>query len=292
MRGQHPPAVPFLDAHRLQHLDELARLRQFANARLVDGGNEAGGTAIHDRHFAGIDLDETVVDVEASQGRQQVLDGAHRHSGIVAEHGAQGQVFHRLDVGRNIDDDASAPGDQKPKAGIWLRRMQHQAHGRTTVHPRASQLNFMSDSGLARPYKSPGHVSLDPLIGPGRRPFQRPVPPKIPPQLPVFYETWSFFALTLDRRLNQTILECADWGQITVSYTVLPLRRSFGTEPAPRLSTAFATPKKHRQINLIIERWARLRGAHGALLAPTTGRLGEPPQQSECAGLGRGIWLP
>src|SRR5262249_13525083 len=182
-------------------------------------------------------------------------------------------------------------GDQKPKAGIWLRRMQHQAHGRTTVHPRASQLNFMSDSGLARPYKSPGHVSLDPLIGPGRRPFQRPVPPKIPPQLPVFYETWSFFALTLDRRLNLTILECADWGQITVSYTVLPLRRSFGTGPAPRLSTAFATPKKHRQINLIIERWARLRGAHGALLAPTTGRLGEPPQQSECAGVGRGMWL-
>jgi hypothetical protein len=29
--------------------------------------------------------------------------------------------------------------------------------------------------------------------------------------------------------VNQTILRCAEWGQITVSYTVLPFRRSCAT---------------------------------------------------------------
>src|SRR5262245_34905672 len=121
--------------------------------------------------------------------------------------------------------------------------------------------------------------------------FSALCPQKFPRCCPFFMKLGAVFALTLDRRLNQTILECADWGQITVSYTVLPLRRSFEMRPLTSVSTAFATPKKHRQINLIMELWGRLRGAHGALLAPTTGGLGEPPQQSEWASLRLRNWL-
>src|SRR5262249_32976693 len=55
------------------------------------------------------------------------------------------------------------------------------------------------------------------------------------------------------------ILECADWGQITVSYTVLPLRRRSVAAPSAAVSGVFATPKKHRQINLL----AAIGGASG-----------------------------
>jgi len=90
---------------------------------LIDGADEAGGAAIHDRHFTGIDLDKAVVDVEAAQGRQQVLDGANRHAAVVSEHGAQGQVLDRVDVGRDVGNDASTSGDQKAEAGVGLRGM-------------------------------------------------------------------------------------------------------------------------------------------------------------------------
>src|SRR5262245_3589883 len=106
-------------------------------------------------------------------------------------------------MGRNVGDDASTFGNQKAETRVGFRRMKHQANRRTTVHPCASQLNFMSDSGLARPYKSPGHVSLDPLIGPGRRPFRRPVPPKNRPPLLVF-DTRSSLAPTLKSALVES----------------------------------------------------------------------------------------
>src|SRR5689334_18912070 len=126
----------------------------------------------------------------------------------------------------------------------------------------------MSDSGLARPYKSPGHVSLDPLIGPGRRPFRRPVPPKNRPPLLVF-DTRSSLAPTLKSALlNQTILECADWGQITVSYTVLPLRRSFALGSPCARSRWLAAAKKRWQINSLRPVLGRVRGSRGAVIAP------------------------
>src|SRR5262245_10338006 len=133
----------------------------------------------------------------------------------------------------------------------------------------------MSDSGLARPYKSPGHVSLDPLIGPGRRPFRRPVPPKNRPPLLVL-ETRSSLAPTLDRRLlNQTILECADWGQITVSYTVLPLRRSSGCGGLATRLGRLATPKKRGQINALTCFCRRARRFSGARIAAAARDFGE-----------------
>src|SRR5262245_49231 len=139
----------------------------------------------------------------------------------------------------------------------------------------------MSDSGLARPYKSPGHVSLDPLICPGRRPFRRPVPPKNRPPLLVF-DTRSSLAPTLrSALLNQTILECADWGQITVSYTVLPLRRSFAPGLTCARSRWLATAKKRRQIKPLRLVRGSVCGCRSAVIAPPARGFGQAPQQSK-----------
>src|SRR4029077_4238714 len=108
-------------------------------------------------------------------------------------------------------------------------------------------------------------------------------PPKLPPRC-CFLETRSCFALTLDRRLNQTILECADWGQITVSYTVLPFRRSCVRPRPTTLSTPLAAPKKYRQINFLAPVRDCDSGPNGTLLTQTARRLGEPAQQSEFTG--------
>src|SRR5262245_3000085 len=94
--------------------------------------------------------------------------------------------------------------------------------------------------------------------------------------------TQSSLALALDRRLlNQTILECADWGQITVSYTVLPLRRSSACgRSKPRLAR-LAAPKKCGQINALTAFPSRRGRRHPSLIAATARNLGEAPQQGE-----------
>ena len=51
--------------------------------------------------------------------------------------------------------------------------------------------------------------------------------------------------------VNQTILRCAEWGQITVSYTVLPFRRSRATKSP---SLAPIPPEKHGQIKIFLGR--------------------------------------
>jgi hypothetical protein len=51
VRRQLTPAIPVLDSDRLENLDEFARLRQLANADLVDRLDEGAGAAVHDGHF-------------------------------------------------------------------------------------------------------------------------------------------------------------------------------------------------------------------------------------------------
>ena len=143
----------------------------------------------------------------------------------------------------------------------------------------------MSDSGLARPYKSPGHVSLDPLIGPGRRPFRRPVPPELSTPAAARLCNPELIGSTLNwRLLNQTILECADWGQITVSYTVLPRRRSGASNRLAARSRGLAASEKHRQINFLTRFRCKGWRRSGPLLAPTARDLGEPSEELKFAG--------
>ena len=123
MRPQFAPAVAFVHANRLEDFDEFARLVQLADADAVDGRDEGGRAAVHDRNFAGVDFDVAVVDAQAAQRRQQVLDGADRHAELVAEDGAQRKILHEIDVGRDFSDDAAAFAHQETVADVGLRRV-------------------------------------------------------------------------------------------------------------------------------------------------------------------------
>src|SRR3546814_2490885 len=49
---------------------------QVDDAHLFDGLDEGIGTAVHDRHFAGIHLDDDIVDAECVKGdRKSVVEG-------------------------------------------------------------------------------------------------------------------------------------------------------------------------------------------------------------------------
>ena len=76
MRKKLAPAIAFLDADRLQNLDEPARRGELAEAGLVDQLDEGRGAAVHDRHFLAVDLDDAVIDRKAAQGGQEMLDRA------------------------------------------------------------------------------------------------------------------------------------------------------------------------------------------------------------------------
>ena len=135
MRPQLAPAVAFVHANGLQDLDEFARLMQLADADAVDGRDEGGRAAVHDRHFAGVDLDVAVVDAQAAQRRQQVLDGADGNAGLVAQDGAQREILHEIDVGRDFSDDAAAFADQEAVADVGLRRVQNHRYVGAAVDP-------------------------------------------------------------------------------------------------------------------------------------------------------------
>src|SRR5499426_3107118 len=92
--------------------------------------------------------------------------------------------------------------------------------------------------------------------------------------------------------LNRTILECADWGQITVSYTVLPLRRRSVAAPSAAVSGVFATPKKHRQINLLAAIGGASGGVAAHVIAPAARHLGEAAQEAWTRRQRISCWLP
>ena len=167
VRLQLAPAIAVLDADRLEHLDELARLGQLADADLVDRLHEGGGAAIHDGHFARIDLDVAVVDAQAAQGRQQMLHRADGDARFVAEDGAEREILHIADVGRDLGDDAAAFADQEAVAGVGFRGVQHHRDRCAAVNPRARQFDLAANRRLSRPDKSLRHgaMSLGPLVG-------------------------------------------------------------------------------------------------------------------------------
>ena len=142
---------------------------------------------------------------------------------------------------------------RKRIARIGLRRMQHHGHRCTAVHPSTRQLDLTADRGLARPDKSLGHVrrpSIPSSAQDVRSVADIPCPHHRPLRLLPSYARslrWLRHGSHPRRFVNQTILCCADWGQITVSYTVLPLRRSSTCGLTCRRSRRLAASKKHRQ---------------------------------------------
>ena len=64
---------------RLENLQVAPRGWQPLDAGLMNQVDERGRAAVHDRHFRGVQFDDDVVDAEADERRQQVLDGADVH---------------------------------------------------------------------------------------------------------------------------------------------------------------------------------------------------------------------
>ena len=61
---------------------------------LIDRTDEVGGRTVHDRRLGAIDFDENVVDLQAREGRQKVLDRADARAGSIAEHRAKRSMRH------------------------------------------------------------------------------------------------------------------------------------------------------------------------------------------------------
>src|SRR5262249_23745355 len=71
-------------------------------ADLIDGIDEGRGATIHDGDFRAIDLDRHVVDVKASQSRQQVFGGRAKRSFGIAKHGCKLGRGDRAYVGADL----------------------------------------------------------------------------------------------------------------------------------------------------------------------------------------------
>ncbi len=94
MGGQLAKGAAVLHADLFQDFEEAARAIELGQADLVDGLDEAGGAAVHDRHFRAVNLDQRVVDAKTAQSREQVLDGRNRGAIAVTKHGAQRHARH------------------------------------------------------------------------------------------------------------------------------------------------------------------------------------------------------
>lgn len=78
-----------LDAHRAQNLEITTGRAERDEAGRLDGCDELGGAAVHDRHFRAVDLDQHIVEAEAGAGRHQMLDRGDGAGSLVADHRAQ-----------------------------------------------------------------------------------------------------------------------------------------------------------------------------------------------------------
>ena len=101
-------------AHHLDRLRGPCRYwrgaRERPQARLVDQDHEGRRAAVEDRHLGAVHLDEHVVDAQAGERREQMLDGARPRRRRAAEGGG---VVLRAEVGeggRDLDAQVGADG--------------------------------------------------------------------------------------------------------------------------------------------------------------------------------------
>src|ERR1019366_9162239 len=101
-RVEPRPFVTVLDQYRFLHPDEALEYALLLNAGGLQQEHERTGAAVHDRHLARGDLHAGIVDPEACEGRQQVLDGGDtRVAGD--QRGAERGVADILGARRDID---------------------------------------------------------------------------------------------------------------------------------------------------------------------------------------------
>ena len=113
---------PLRDLHRPQDLDVAPRRRQPLDARFLHQIQERRRAAVHDRHFVVRELDDDVVDADADERGQQVLDGLDRRA-VPPEHRRVVHGRHVLHGRRNLDAQVRAAEDD---AGIGRARLERQ----------------------------------------------------------------------------------------------------------------------------------------------------------------------
>ena len=77
-RVQRNPLVPARDRNRTDDLQIGPRRRERLHTRFLNEVDEGGGAAVHDRHFRRVQLDQHVVDIQAHERGQQMLDRFNR----------------------------------------------------------------------------------------------------------------------------------------------------------------------------------------------------------------------
>jgi len=157
VRCDFTEAGTVLNANRLEDLEEFTRLGQFHQAGVVDSFDEVRRAAVHNRHFLAVDFYVAVIDGKPAERGQKMFDGADGIAFIIADNGAQRQVFDVMDTRLDIRDDAAAFGYEKAKPSIGLSRMQDYRCWRSTVHPRAGQFDLARNRSLARADKTIRH---------------------------------------------------------------------------------------------------------------------------------------
>jgi hypothetical protein len=124
-RVERDPLVAARERNRPDDLQVLARGRQLLHARFLNQVHERRGAAVHDRHFRRVQLDQHVVDAEADERRQQVLNRFDRHL-VARERRGQLNARQVLDVGRDLA--VPQVGPAKADAEVRGGGLQRQLH--------------------------------------------------------------------------------------------------------------------------------------------------------------------
>ena len=97
------PGIALVDTHGLLDTHVATGGGELAQPDLLDRSNEGGGTAIHDRHFRAIELDDRIIDAKPAQGRHQMFDGGNAACLRIADNGAKGGGGDSAPMRGNLD---------------------------------------------------------------------------------------------------------------------------------------------------------------------------------------------
>ena len=119
-----------------------SRPRLLNESRLIDGVDEIGGGAVHDRRLRPVDFDQDVVDLKAGDRGEKMLDRADAYAGFVAENGAERSAGHIGPFGlEKTFATARQTGAQKRHARVDVCGMKNDLSRRSRVYAHAIDPN-------------------------------------------------------------------------------------------------------------------------------------------------------
>ena len=139
MRREFAIGAGVLDRDPLQDFEEAAGSLKFGKADFVDRLDEARGTAVHDRNFGAVDLDQGVVDAETAQGGEQMFDRCHGGAVAVAKHGAERYAGDVALVGSDLGAFGMAVRKKETDASVTISRTKRDGNWRSAMNPGAGK---------------------------------------------------------------------------------------------------------------------------------------------------------